>query len=383
MSFDLLWFIGAPVAGGACITAGILVPRLKLRGETPAPLAKDGARVLKLRARPSGADPVETADVVGGQASSEATLSTGEAVASEATPPTQITADASAPSNVARPAFGVRMATGLRSAFRRKRDVPASSLGTSDQASDEAAPIEEGTGTVEPYNAVVHTALVPHVAVEPHLEPEALETPSAATPLVAFEPEPDPRPADNGIVDVDVPAGEDPVTWRANVAAREATLRAATDQAQRVREELARDQDRREVEAAAYARQIELENIAIVEEVRVRSEARARKWFARLDLDQEAPTVEVRMMMASSLAAVRAAWAGKLLREAFGQEDEARVRARIIGALVSGDHLDVTDPFYAAFDNGGIERAATFEMLMPRQHEAQWIVDLLAPLLVA
>jgi hypothetical protein len=372
MSFDLLWFIGAPLAGGACITAGIIVPRLKLRGETPIPVAKDGARVLKLRARPTEADSVETADVVETPASSEATLLTGEA-----------TAEASAPSNVARRALGVRMATGLRSAFRRKRDAVARALRTHDQASDDTAPIEQGTGDVEPVNAPVHASLVPHVAIEePNLEAPVLETPRA-TPLVAFEPEPEPRPADNGIVDVDVPAGEDPVTWRAAVAAREATLRVVTDEAQRVRDESARDQDRREVEAAAHARQIELENIAIVEEVRVRSEARARKWFARLDLDQEAPTVEVRMMMASSLAAVRAAWAGKLLREAFGQEDEARVRARIIGALVSGDHLDVTDPFYAAFDNGGIERAATLEMLMPRQHEAQWIVDLLAPLLVA
>jgi hypothetical protein len=383
MSFDLLWFIGAPLAGGACITAGIIVPRLKLRGETPIPVAKDGARVLKLRARPTGADSVETAVVVEAPASSEATLLTGEAGASEAAQPAHITAEASAPSNVARPAFGVRMATGLRSAFRRKRDALASALRTHDQASDDAAPIEEGTADVEPVNAPVYASLVPHVAIEePKLEAPVLETPRA-TPLVAFEPEPEPRPADNGIVDVDVPAGEDHDTWRAAVAAREATLRVATDEAQRVRDESARDQDRREVEAAAHARQVELENIAIVEEVRVRSEARARKWFARLDLDQEAPTVEGRMMMASSLAAVRAAWAGKLLREAFGQEDEARVRARIIGALVSGDHLDVTDPFYAAFDNGGIERAATFEMLMPRQHEAQWIVDLLAPLLVA
>lgn len=66
--------------------------------------------------------------------------------------------------------------------------------------------------------------------------------------------------------------------------------------------------------------------------------------------------------MASSPASVRAEWVGKQLREAFAQEEE-RVRARLIGALVSGDHLDVTEPFYEAFRRGGIERAATFEML--------------------
>jgi hypothetical protein len=164
--------------------------------------------------------------------------------------------------------------------------------------------------------------------------------------------------------------------------ARNKVLRDGCD-ARRVRDASERDWEQRAAEAEAHARQVELENIAQAEEVRVRSEARARKWYARLDVDLEAPTIEDRMAMASSLSSVRAAWAGKLLREAFDQEEEARVRARVIGALVSSDHLDVTDPFVAAFSCGGIERAATFEMLMPRQHEAAWIADLLAPLLVA
>ena len=369
MSFDLLWFIGAPVAGGACITAGLIVPRLKLRGEPPVPLAKDGPRVLKLRARPTDDDAIEGADAKDAAMSSEIAVVTGDAGPTDVAP-VQFVTDASASSNVARPAFGVRMAAGLRSAFRRKRDAGAIS---------DAASIEERTETGGQHDVAARSDLLPGDAVEPPI----LDVPIAATSLVAFGPEPASHPADNGIVDIDVPPGEDPITWRATVTAREETLRVAADEAQRVREETERDQHRRELEAAAHARQVDLENIAIAEEVRVRSEARARKWFARLDLDQEAPTVDVRMMMVSSLGVVRAAWAGKLLREAFAQEDEARVRARIIGALVSGDHLDVADPFHMAFENGGIERAATFEMLMPRQHEAQWIVDLLAPLLVA
>jgi hypothetical protein len=393
MSIEVAWFLGAPIVGGAFVTAGIVVPRLKNHHLDVAATAREGVRVLPLRAR-AATLPVDTPVEVAAaaavpvlEAAGEGALSTDEAGAESARTDHDATANAEvpqAPSDIARPAFGVRIATGLRSAFRRKRIV-ANVPVADDSRHDDEAIVDENTRTDDTNYGVVLSRFVPPTRVAPDLDAAApvLETPQAAAPLVELEPESQPGPAENGIVDVDVPPGEDPIAWRANVAARERHLSELTANAQRLRDETAADEVRRQREAEAHDRQIELENIALAEEVRVRSEARARKWYARLDIDLEAPTVEVRMSMASSLAVVRAAWAGKLLREAFGQEDEARVRARLIGALVSGDHLDVTDPFYVAFDNGGIERAATFEMLMPRQHEAQWIVDLLAPLLVA
>jgi hypothetical protein len=390
MSIALAWFLGAPIVGGAFVTAGIVVPRLKHHHPDVDAVAREGGRVLPLRAR-AATLPATPADVAAATTVPVAELtderSTGEAdaVSTRADDGATANADADdASSNVARPAFGVRIATGLRRAFRRKRNVENVPV-AGDRRDDDESIIDEKTQPVVDtnYGVVLSRLVAPsHAAPDMDAAAPALETPVAA-PLVEREPESQPGPAENGIVDLEVPPGEDPAAWRANVAAREQHLSEVTANAQRVRAETAADKARRQREADAHDRQIELENIALAEEVRVRSEARARKWYARLDVDLEAPSVEVRMSMASSLAVVRTPWAGKLLREAFSQEDEARVRARLIGALVSGDHLDVTDPFYVAFDNGGIERAATVEMLMPRRHEAQWIVDLLAPLLVA
>jgi hypothetical protein len=168
--------------------------------------------------------------------------------------------------------------------------------------------------------------------------------------------------------------------WSQDVTLREQRL-AADLAAREAAEEEARLEDaRREQEAAVAQRQRELEEVALAEEARVRAQARARRWFVRLDADLDAPTIAERMAMAGTLA-IRAAWAGKLLREAFAQEDEPKVRARIIGALVGGNHLDVPEPFQLAFERGGIERAAVWETLAPRRGDAQWIEVLLAPLL--
>ena len=163
--------------------------------------------------------------------------------------------------------------------------------------------------------------------------------------------------------------------WAETVATREVTL-AATLAAR----EAALEQGRqREAEAEAARNQQELERIAVAEEARVRAEARARRWFVRLDPDLDAPTIAQRMTLAGTLG-IHAPWAGKLLREAFAQEEEPKVRARIIGALVTGDHLDVAEPFETAFARGGIERGAVWEALKPRREGAEWIASLLAPI---
>jgi hypothetical protein len=190
------------------------------------------------------------------------------------------------------------------------------------------------------------------------------------------------RALGHGIVELDEPAGDEhPVggpAWAADVAAREATL-ARSLQARADAERLARQ---REDEAAALRDQEDLERIAVAEQARVRAQARARRWFARLDADLDAPTAAERSTLATTLG-IRAPWAGKLLREAFAQEEEPQVRARILGALVAGDHLDVPEPFETGFARGGIERAAVWEMLWPRRDDAQWIAEVLAPLVDA
>jgi hypothetical protein len=396
MNVEALWFLGAPIAGGGVIAAGVVFPRFK-RFDLGAATNKDGARVLPLVARavdvPSAPEPsavVSGAPRADGGGPSETTDESHAAAETIVTASAPSVADASRieadalPSNVARPAFGVRIATGLKRAFRRKPADPADAPSVVDAVYADIH-ADEGTGTVEPYTAPADRAGLEPLAVTILPAPPLVvaSVPAGLVPLVASEDATTPHAAENGIIEVDAPPGEDPEAWRANVAQRERLLTEQDDEARRVRDASERDREQRAAEAEAHARQAELENIALAEEVRVRSEARARKWYARLDLDLEAPTIEDRMAMASSLAPVRAAWAGKLLREAFDQEEEARVRARVIGALVSGDHLVVTDPFVAAFSRGGIERAATLEMLMPRQHEAAWIADLLAPLLVA
>ena len=396
MNVEALWFLGAPIAGGGVIAAGVVFPRFK-RFDLGAATNKEGARVLPLVARavdvPSAPEPsavvsgAPRADVGGPSETTDESRAADETIVTASTPSvddaSRMEADA-LPSNVARPAFGVRIATGLKRAFRRKPADPADAPSVVDAVYADIH-ADEGTGTVEPYTAPADRAGLEPLAVTILPAPPLVvaSVPAGLVPLVASEDVATPGAAENGIIEVDVPPGEDPEAWRANVAQRERLLAEQDDEARRVRDASERDREQRAAEAQAHARQAELENIALAEEVRVRSEARARKWYARLNLDLEAPTIEDRMAMASSLATVRAAWAGKLLREAFDQEEEARVRARVIGALVSGDHLDVTDPFVAAFSCGGIERAATFEMLMPRQHEAAWIADLLAPLLVA
>jgi hypothetical protein len=160
--------------------------------------------------------------------------------------------------------------------------------------------------------------------------------------------------------------------WAADVSAREATLAATFAQ----RDEDAERALRLAAQADALRVQQGLERVAVAEEARVRAEARTRRWFMRLDPELDAPTVAQRSEMAASLG-ISAPWAGKLLCLAYEQEEEPRVRARILGALVAGSHLSVSDPFRSAVQRGGVERAAAWETLKPRQQDAAWIAPLL------
>ncbi len=190
---------------------------------------------------------------------------------------------------------------------------------------------------------------------------------------------------ERGIIDVEEaePASEGSDDGRDALAARVEALRAtqAAIEAERLQNEA--EEQRRRDEVAAAEHQRETERLALAAEAEVRAKARARWWFYRLDLDLEFATVEQRMGMASSLGCVRAAWAPKLLREAFAQEQEPRVRARVIGALAEGEHFDPPTPFYQGFENGGVERAAVCEVLYPRRSTLSWAEELLAPVLEA
>jgi len=371
MTMEAAWFVGTPIVGASAIAVGLVVPRFRKRA---AAALRDEPRILPLVARR-----VEEAP---------ATNPLAPAAAHDDDPPCP---DETSESEVARPVFGLRLARGLAGALRRLPRLPPP---TGDVISEDAPAFaddadresdrDDGLASVP-----AATNLIPFVPAPAQLS-EARRAGTAASDVaptangdVAAPAVADRQARENGIIDLDVPPGEDPTAWRARVLEREATIFERDDQLQRARRDAEEEERRRLAEVEAVTRQREIENVAIAEEARVRSEARARKWYARIDLDLEAPSVEERMAIASSLGSVRAPWGGKLLRAAFAQEEDARIRARVIGALVSADHLDVIDPFREAFAKGGLERAAVFETLMPRQHDAPWISELLAPLLVA
>lgn len=385
MTTETAWFVGTPLLGASAIALGLVVPHFQKRALAAG--ARDEPRVLPLIARRVAAAPPE--NLGAGPAAPVAPL-VGEgpdpdAAVAEGTPPVAA---------VGRPLFGLRLARGLAGALRRRSRSPAaptvvdarsadacvSAAADAERADDRGDEFAAAPAATNLVRFIPPSASVPEPAVSSAMAPDAAPvrdgqlSPHEALDLQARE---------NGIIDLEVPPGEEPVAWRTWVLAREAAISERDAELERSRAAAEEAERRREAEVAALARQREIENIAIAEEARARSEARARKWYARLDLDLDAPTIEERMVLATSLGSVRASWAGKLLRDAFVQEEDARIRARVIGALVSADHLDVVDPFREAVATGGLERAAVFETLMPRQHEAAWISELLAPLLVA
>jgi hypothetical protein len=193
-----------------------------------------------------------------------------------------------------------------------------------------------------------------------------------------------PRTISYGVGIVEVPQDEEEAEagaagglgWAAGVTSRESALARTLAQ----RDEEAARAKQREAEAQALAAQHELERIAVAERARVQAQARLRLWFVRLDDQLDMPTTAQRCALIGTLG-IRAAWAGKLLRTAYEQEQEPSVRARIVGALAAGGHFAVSEPFEEAARRGGVERAAVWEALQPRQNEADWIPALLASLL--
>jgi hypothetical protein len=370
----MVWFVGAPVSVAALVFGAV---RLR-RPEGSAPAARsvdddDASFTLAPTVRADGgpdadASPAATASPVAGAEGTEKHAVSDAPVA---------------PADLLQPRTVVaRLRQGVQSIVRRRRgdepddalEVPRPDVLSALHAERDAYP---HVGSVEPAAEPLMQVAAP-VAVPVESGNDAGTTwvervRDNVTPLF-------PLTAGHGIVELesDLPDEERPIVgqeWGDAVSAREVSLRATLD----ARDAALAEDQQRQAEADTARHQQELERIAVAEEARVRSEARARRWFVRLDADLDAPTIAQRMTLVGTLG-IRASWAGKLLREAFAQEEEARVRARIIGALVAGDHLEVAEPFERAFAQGGIERGAVWEALKPRSDDAPWIATLLAPL---
>jgi hypothetical protein len=380
---DAWWWVGAPIAGSGIIALGLVVPMLSRRGlpvpqlNDPKPVADHGnlLRVVRRKRPITARSPVEAtteaervgADVETGvqtvTAVADAALVTHAPPAGSGSASAQVDGDVPPPSATLRPLAGLsrmvrRIAQGGRVVALRKpfgalalgREIPGGSEGDA-AAETSVAVLDAGTS--------------------------AEEEPLDATIMVR----------ENAIVDVAAIDGE-PVAptadeVRERLASRVVALTAALDAVQRERDAAADAERVAAAQLAAVQHQAEIERLALAEEARLRAEARTRWWFFRLDKDLEFATIEQRMAMASSLGCVHAAWAPKLLLEAFDQEQEPRVRARIIGALAAGDHFDLPVPFQRAFDGGGIERAAVCEVLLPRRTVVRWAEELLAPVLAS
>lgn len=413
MNLDLGWWLGAPLVGGTALAGAILTPRLrKDRNREADALQSDG--VLPVAERKRNRNTVPAAPVA---AAAEAQVdATRDATSGTIVEPHPRVAPA-LPKFTFRPRLGQHL-VGVRNLVRSaqrgaRRGDDADERTVVDAVHDDLFDGGglETTGEPQPYNAQVPAPVevatagtedtqlaAPALAIvktnehagdaslaeaEPH---NAARGGGAATDDDAAARA---RVVENGIMDLNqIPGSRDTApanieAWQATTAAREAQLTEELARAQELREQAQQVLNEREAEAAAVAHQRDLERAAVVEETRVRAEARTRKWYARLDLDIDVPTLKERLLLASSLGAVKAAWAGKMLRIAFTEEEEPRVRARILGALASGDHFDDPTPFTVAFDHGGVERAAVVEVLLPRQKEASWIAELLLQLAAA
>jgi hypothetical protein len=420
VNFDPAWWFGAPALGGGVLAASILSPRLRRdrnRGTDVALPAGVLPVVERTRNRntapaPAPAEPIAETVVAQTDATEPAALEASAELVQNVEP---IEADTQASTKFS---FQPRLAkqfAGVRNLVRRAQRVTRGVRNTEEPSVIEKVHAEmfggevlEGAGHPEPYTAqaaaepeavAAHTDDATHLAAPdlaiaepignaddaPAMPPEPLLSASMDA-VVDDDAAARASVAENGIIDLNqipgtpMPTPVNMAEWQAATAAREAQLAEELQQAQTLREEAQRVLNEREAEAAAVAHQRALETAAVVEDTRVRAEARMRKWYARLDLDIDVPTVKERMVLATSLGSVKASWAGKMLRVAFTEEEEPRVRARIVGALATGDHLDDATPFTAAFEHGGIERAAVAEVLLPRQNDAPWVAELLLQL---
>ncbi len=368
MSAEVVWFVGAPVA-----VAGLVLGAVRLRqpkGTAPARAADDDDLSFTLAPTVRG-DSAPRSDAEPSAESGTVELGADTAGGVEVV-------SAAAGDLLQRPTVVARLRRGVQSIVRRRSAEPADGLEAPrrDVLSALHAERLDDAEAIEPVADRV-VEMVPPAAVA-DVNVGGMGTVERVrdnvTPLF-------PVTAGNGIVELVEPEGPDAerpiagVDWAETVSAREVSLRATLE----ARDAAAAEDLQRQAEADSARHQQELERIAVGEEARVRAEARARRWFVRLDADLDAPTIAQRMTLVGTLG-IRAPWAGKLLREAFAQEEEARVRARIIGALVAGDHLDVAEPFERAFAAGGLERGAVWEALRPRSGDAAWIAPLLEPL---
>ncbi len=368
MSAELLWFVGAPVAVAGMVIGAVWFRQPKT--SAPARAADDDDASFTLA-------PTVRADCASGVAAESALPAIAEGGVHDVEPVgggSPLEADLLQRSTVV-----ARLRRGVQSVVRRRGADPADALEAprpdvlsalhAERAEDPEVPPADAAG-----ERVMQIA--PVVSAKDRSANDAAavaRVPDNVTPLF-------PVTAGHGIVELlepEAPDVERPIAgaeWAGAVSAREVSLRATLD----ARDAAAAEDQQRQLEADAARHQQELERVAVAEEARVRAEARARRWFVRLDADLDAPTIVQRMTLVGTMG-IRAPWAGKLLREALAQEEEARVRARIIGALVAGDHLDVAEPFERAFAEGGIERGAVWEALRPRTGDAPWIETLLAP----
>jgi hypothetical protein len=121
------------------------------------------------------------------------------------------------------------------------------------------------------------------------------------------------------------------------------------------------EQLRSSAAAEAFRLQQERDMQAAIAEGQARGEAWTQLWWVRLDPDLDADNVRGRRALASSLRRVRGEWALKLARKAIAQEDDATVRARLLGTLHA---LGETDSalYGAAWKRSDIERDALREL---------------------
>jgi len=363
----MVWFVGAPVSVAALVVGAVRLRQPKAGAPARAADDDDASFTLAPTVRRDGA-PRADAEAPAVAATVELGEEMGEHVGGGVL--------VAAADLLQRPTVVARLCRGVQSIVRRRNAEPADALeaprpdvlSALHAERDEYPEVESAAGRV--------MQIAPPAAVKEG-DGDDVRTVERVrdnvTPLF-------PVTAGHGVVELVEPEAPDlerPIAgaeWAGAVSAREVSLRATLD----ARDAAVAEDQQRQLEADATRHQEELERIAVAEEARVRAEARARRWFVRLDADLDAPTIAQRMTLVGTLG-IRAPWVGKLLREALTQEEEARVRARIIGALVAGDHFDVAEPFERAFSNGGIERGAVWEALRPRSGDAPWIETLLAP----
>jgi hypothetical protein len=159
------------------------------------------------------------------------------------------------------------------------------------------------------------------------------------------------------------------VELASNGALRKVTPGEVEPNIEKLREVARLEQERMRAEAEiARARDaanadIEHDRLAVEEEARTRGRAFTQTWWVRLDPDLDPGDARTRRGLATSLGRSGAPWALKLARIALEQEDDATVRARLLGALVMLGAGDDYAPFRAAEQRGNAVELAALKQL--------------------